>query len=385
VSHVLDLFVFVDALGWEICEWAEAFPGLDVTRRPLETQFGYSSACLPTILSGASASEHGHWNMFYRPAERPTFRRLRWLRHLPGDLRVPNRLAGPVNRLIKRSAGLSGYFALHQLPLQRLAEFDVCEREDIFAPDAFPQTGSILADVRDAQLAAHVSDWRAPEAARWDALSAALAGPRRLDWAFLYLAELDGLLHRHGWPHASPRARIAADARRLQALVRRAEGLGYEVRLALFSDHGMANCRQTVDLRRQLAPLPCREGRDYVAFLDSTMARYWSEDERVLASLRAELERTPGVLVLEPQTLEAWGAYFPGGEYGDLIALVEPGTLLVPSDMGRRAIAGMHGYAPDHPDSWAALLSNYEVEPEVTRLADLRQLMSAPLRACAAA
>jgi hypothetical protein len=386
MSHRLNLFVFVDALGWEITEWSQAFPELSVERRPLETQFGYSSACLPTILSGAEPHAHGHWNQYYRPAERETFSGFRWLRHLPGELRVPSRLQGPLNRWIKRKVGLEGYFALHQMPLQRLHDFDVCEHENLFAPGALPRTGSVIDDVHASALEAHVSDWRVPESARWEALHGALRGRRRLDWAFLYLAELDGLLHHNGWPAPEPRAKIAADAVKLQALVREAEQLGYDVQVALFSDHGMANCRQTLDLRSIVRRrLSLREGRDYQAFYDSTMARFWSEEPTVLARLDAALDGLPGVRLLDRATLERWGVYFADGAFGQRVAVVDPGTLIIPSDMGRRPICGMHGYAPDDPDSAAALLTNYELPAPARHLRDLRRLMSAPLRAARAA
>jgi predicted AlkP superfamily pyrophosphatase or phosphodiesterase len=377
MSKVLRLFVYVDALGWQIAEGSGAFPQLDVVRQPVATQLGYSCACIPTILTGSLPEQHGHWNQFYRPRERPTFRGYRWLRHLPGNLRIPGRLQPFVSRFLKRRTGLKGYFSIYSLPLQRWHEFEPCEHENLFEPGAFPNTGSVIDDAFASDQAVHVSDWRVPESQRWEALSADLRGGRQLDWAFLYLADLDGVLHRNAWPSSSAREKIRADQSRLDTLLRLARGLGYRVECAVISDHGMTRCNDQVDLRGSLQrAIPQREGRDYQAFYDSTMARFWSEDPELLRRIQTVLSETRGVRLLSEEELRLHGVYFEGQEYGQVIALADPGVLIVPSDMGRRPLVGMHGYDPTHPTSAAVLLTNFEPTTRVEHLRDLRGLMS---------
>ena len=55
--------------------------------------------------------------------------------------------------------------------------------------------------------------------------------------------------------------------------------------------------------------------------------------------------------------------------------MVAPGVQIVPSDMGVRPLAGMHGYAPEDKDSYAAILSNAEIPPEIRHVADYFTLM----------
>jgi hypothetical protein len=50
---------------------------------------------------------------------------------------------------------------------------------------------------------------------------------------------------------------------------------------------------------------------------------------------------------LDAPQLRAFGCHFPGGEYGQDIFLANPGVLIVPSFMGSRRIAAMHGYHPE--------------------------------------
>ena len=48
----LRLFVFIDALGWELARKYSFLDDILVTKTPLGTIFGYSSTCDPTILTG---------------------------------------------------------------------------------------------------------------------------------------------------------------------------------------------------------------------------------------------------------------------------------------------------------------------------------------------
>jgi hypothetical protein len=85
-------------------------------------------------------------------------------------------------------------------------------------------------------------------------------------------------------------------------------------------------------------------GHDYTAFFDSTMARTWGDEAVAAAVAQALGDR--GRRLDAPQ-LRAFGCHFPGGEYGDDIFLANPGVLIVPSFMGSRRIAAMHGYHPE--------------------------------------
>jgi hypothetical protein len=113
------------------------------------------------------------------------------------------------------------------------------------------------------------------------------------------------------------------------------------------------------------------------------MARFWWRGEAARAAVTAELAAEPGGRWLADDELERLGARFPGREYGDAIFLLHPGVLMVPSFMGRRPLAAMHGYDPSHPDMAALLWSNRPVPDAVRRLADVRGFLEAELDASA--
>ncbi|MDD4805709.1 MAG: hypothetical protein PHO35_02850, partial [Candidatus Cloacimonetes bacterium] len=60
----LALYVFIDALGWEIYQKYGFLADLNLNSRRLETTFGFSSAADPSILTGRYPDEHTHWSSF---------------------------------------------------------------------------------------------------------------------------------------------------------------------------------------------------------------------------------------------------------------------------------------------------------------------------------
>jgi hypothetical protein len=143
----------------------------------------------------------------------------------------------------------------------------------------------------------------------------------------------------------------------------------------------MVDVRLTVDVMGRLRGLRLGWPRDYVAFFDSTMARFWWRGGRARAAVTEALAGEPGGRWLDDGELERLGALFPGRDYGDDIFLLHPGGLMVPSFMGKRPLAAMHGYDPSHPDMAALLWSNRPVPESVRRLADVRGFLEAELEA----
>lgn len=61
---------------------------------------------------------------------------------------------------------------------------------------------------------------------------------------------------------------------------------------------------------------------------------------------------------MSDEELETFGCRFEDGSYGQVIFLLSPGRLIVPSFMGRETIAAMHGYDPDDRFSKGCFMSN---------------------------
>src|SRR5207249_257432 len=150
-----------------------------------------------------------------------------------------------------------------------------------------------------------------------------------------------------------------------------------EVRLYIFSDHGMANCDELLDLKSSVDALPVRMEADYAVVYDSTLARFWFFNPRARQLITDCLRRVPQGRILSDEELEELHCLFPDRYFGELIFLVKEGVLIVPSHMGQRPIRAMHGYHPGEKHSYAALLTNRpEVHDDIVAIPDIFRLMT---------
>jgi hypothetical protein len=78
---------------------------------------------------------------------------------------------------------------------------------------------------------------------------------------------------------------------------------------------------------------------------------------------------------LPPEELAALGVYFSDAQYGELVFLVNGGALIVPSFMGAKRIAGMHGYHPDEADASAMICSDQPLPDHLTGIQQIHGLM----------
>ena len=366
--------MFVDACGWEVLRSRPWFLSDLPHRQGAASLFGFSSACVPAILSGRRPDENDHWSSFYYSPGTSPFRVTKTLGVLPGALFDRGRVRRYLSKGIAAAYGFTGYFQVYNLPFDALPLFDYAEKSDIFRPGGMNRGTNIFDDVERDAVPHHVSNWRRSEEANIAALRSAL-DEGAVRWAFLYTASLDALLHEKTkdsplvdeklrWYEGQVKELLAAAARRYG-----------EVRFALVSDHGMATIHTVVDWMPRIEALGLRFGTDSVGVYDSTMLRFGFLRPGAEERIRPALPDGPlGGWVPEAR-LREWGTWWPDGKFGNAIFALEPGVLLNPSHMGRVAPAGMHGYRPDHPDSDAALLASFSPAEPVREITDFYTVM----------
>jgi predicted AlkP superfamily pyrophosphatase or phosphodiesterase len=198
-----------------------------------------------------------------------------------------------------------------------------------------------------------------------------------IDFAFLYWPGLDGLLHQVGNQSSQVSAKLRLYEQWLDKLVAAAKKHYSEVRLYVFSDHGMANCDELIDLRAKIESLPLQPAKDYVAVYDSTMARFWFFHEQARQQISQALNDVPQGRIVPDSELEQMHTLFADRYFGQLIFLVKEGVLIVPSHMGEKPIRAMHGYHPTDPHSYATLCTNQSSIPdEICAIPDIFRLMT---------
>lgn len=370
----LSIYVLVDALGWDVLRGRPFLDDLLVERRWLVTILGYSSGAIPTLLSGMTPSQHGHWNLFYRDPARSPFRWTRPLAGLPRPL-VENRVS---RRLLKmaarRASGYRGYFSLYDYPVAHLAEFDLTEKRDIYQPGGL-DCRSIFDDMTEAGISYECYNYHGHTDAEILALAPERAAHADTRVLFLYLSGLDHHLHYHVHEPDSVTSMLAWYEAGLRRVWEAATWAGREVRLFVFSDHGMTPIRWTYDLRRDVQALGLRVPGDYLPAYDSTMARFWVWNDRARAALTGLLEDHPCGTLLSQTELQRLGVWFDDDRYYQMLFLMKPGMLLSPSDMGTVRFAGMHGYHPSEPTADAVLLATVPVDKAVDHITGVRGVL----------
>ena len=375
MKAILPLFIFIDACGWEIIRNDPFCNTVAPNRRRLESVFGYSSACVPSILSGRWPDAHRNWCYFVYDPKHSPFKILKLLQWLPTALTSRRIVRRWLSKLVKAGLRFRGYFDLYNIPFRHISLFDFTEKKSPLRPGGMNSGANISDFLEAAGIAHHVSDPDRSETENFEAMLADIK-TGRIDFGFVYAAELDGLLHREGnqSPEISPKLRgYEAHIRQLLAA---AENQYEEVRLYIFSDHGMANCDRLLDLKARIEPLPLEFGKDYAVVYDSTMARFWFFNDRARRTVTGTLQTISEGCIVPDAELARLHCLFPDRYFGELIFLMQEGVLIVPSHMGERPIRAMHGYHPDDKHSFAALLTNQADIPEhVTAIPHLYQLM----------
>ena len=374
----LDLFIFADALGWALAEKRRFMEDVFVQRQPCETLFGYSCTCDPTILTGTLPHEHGHFSFFVHDRARQSpFRWARYLGWIPEIVAGHHRIRNRVSRWTANARGYTGYFQLYSVPFSKLPWLDYTEKRDIYEPGGIlGGQPTIFEHWKQSGLPWMRSDWRCNDAVNVAHLKRALGiGEVRL--AYLFTSGLDATMHAHTTSGPATDAAFDRFEKWLREIYAIAQDHYEEVRMHLFSDHGMTDTRQTTPMMLEFEALGLAYGRDYVAAWDSTMARFWFPGgTEIRDSVSAWLgKRTEGRIVTEAE-LKAWGCHFPDGRYGELFYLLHNGTIFAPSFMNQRRVPAMHGFDPAEPDSAASWLANYACPNPPRRLDEIYKIMS---------
>jgi predicted AlkP superfamily pyrophosphatase or phosphodiesterase len=383
----VSLSIFIDALGWEILQAHNFLDEELIHKQDLRTIFGYSSTCDPTILTGALPRDHGHFSFYAYDPEHSPFRTspfIQLMRLVPKALSSRNRVRNIAGRIIKRRLKYTGYFNIYNMPFKLLPLFDYTEKKDLYQKGGINSGIDTIMDyARDNNVDFFLANWKASEEENLKNLTLALTDENRnCTYAYLYMASMDAILHQYGKDHPNVTEKIAWYETQIRTLLAEARKHYKEVRLFIFSDHGMTDVHTDFNLIELIEKSGLRFGVDYAAVYDSTMARFWFLKPESEAPIRAILENVSVGHILLQETLKKWGVDFPQERFGQLFFLMDPGVLIVPSHMGERTIAGMHGYTPDDKDSTASFSSNVELETYPKGLEDLYTLFKQEIDRC---
>src|SRR3954447_11426395 len=185
MKEVLSLFIMVDACGWGIIK-NDPF-GKDVAphRHRLESVFGYSSTCVPSILSGRWPVEHRNWCYFVYDPEHSPFAPLRFLRWLPKAVTNRRIVRRWLSKFVKVQLKFRGYFDLYNIPFRHISLFDFTEKKSPLRPGGMNRGDNIFDFLERRGIRYHVSDPDQTELANMETAICQIAS-EQIDFAFVY-------------------------------------------------------------------------------------------------------------------------------------------------------------------------------------------------------
>ena len=371
----LSLFIFIDAFGREVFLRHPFFlQELIREHKKLDTILGYSSACDPSIISGKLPCEHLMWSSFYYDPKGSPFKWTKILSILPDSIFRRGRVRHYLSKLIKKVLGFTGYFQLYGVPFKFLPLFNYAEKKRIWEPGGLLRGETIFDELARRGIPHYVHDSAVSDEIKLARLTADIE-TQRIEFAYCSLGKLDALMHAVGTNDPKVTNLIRWYDEQIRKLIATAEEQYEEVAWYVFTDHGMHNVIEGYDLIADIKQTGLRWNKDYVAFYDSTMARFWFLNDNARQTIIARLNGHSKGRVLTGDELKREGVWFEDGMYGELIFLMNSGIQIVPSFMGVKQIKGLHGYHPQDADSASSICSNHELPAGLTKIHQIYHLM----------
>lgn len=370
----IEIFLFIDALGWKIVNEHDFLTELLPYRKKIDMQFGYSSSAIPTILSGKTPAEHGHLGLFRFAPEVSPFKKLsQWAWFFkPAGFWNRGRVRHHLSKLLKKIYGFTGYFQLYRMPLWKLKFMDYCEKKDLFVANGMEDIANLHDVLSSKKVDFHISDWHLSDDENYCAAEKAIEDGK--NFLFVYTASFDGVLHDKISDITAIKTKLEEIRKQIGHLYRKAEEYAECVHFTIISDHGMTPLAGTVDIMSRIAQSGLIFGRDYGGCFDSTMARFYYLTENSRRVIREIMKEFPGRF-LSCEEEKKYKIYRSDRAFGDEIFLLEAGVQIVPSDMGDKALNGMHGFIPEDQHSFAAMLSNTALPENIEHVADYFNFM----------
>lgn len=305
-----------------------------------------------SIVTGVSPLTHGVWTQFCLNPENSPFKWTEKTFQLNRFLDIFTSKSGVMERLGKAALNLlvssvSKRFSrrkkmprIPMIPIQNLHFFDTALTTSLFDEDALAVP--TIFDI----LRTHDIPFKVVSGLRdSEAFKKTIKINKDTRFVFAHFVNPDTVGHKVG-PCSERIYRTVHDTDHKVMKIVKEYRKKFDTEMFIFSDHGMAEVKKTINILALLRRLGLKEGRDFVVFLDSTMARFWTQKKECKRRILEALDGIQGGKTLSANDLKHY--LIPNDrKYGDIIWLADHGTLILPNYyQGTKPIKGMHGYAP---------------------------------------
>lgn len=243
-----------------------------------------------------------------------------------------------------------------RIPFKLLPYFDIAEKH-LFTEDSFANGRSIFSIIKKKSKSffCHSAPTHSTDS---DAVLVDLEkADHPFDYIYIHIGDLDQVGHKYG-PHS---AEMLSALQKVDSKVERMWGYldnKYEdFNFIIFGDHGMVEVKELLDFREIIKTVNLKLFKDYIYFLDSTLARFWCFNEKAKDLIESELNEIEKGSVLSIEDKQKYHINYPHNKFGDIIFLADPGVLIFPNYWNNSMPEkGMHGYAPEYYGQQSAVI-----------------------------
>lgn len=177
---------------------------------------------------------------------------------------------------------------------------------------------------------------------------------KKFDCLLFYIPNIDSAGHLHTDMYDM----MCAELRKVDLLIEdiyKKFSVVEDTRFLILGDHGMEPILDTINVGREIEKSGLKKGKDFDIFLDSTVARFWTKNEKCKLTLKECLSQgsfqEKGFLIDEEAASLLHIPYNIRNSqgqrlYGDLIWAANNGVLISPDYFNQgKKITGMHSYS----------------------------------------
>jgi predicted AlkP superfamily pyrophosphatase or phosphodiesterase len=370
-----NLILFIDALGYSSVNKHDTPNLFDLFQegffRPVKTLLGYSNAIIPSIFSGTYPSQHNIWGLYKMSPATSPFRVPRLFPSLIFDKNLLLRyfINTMIYRDCKKRGLLPDYMMPANVPLRILKYFDISMKKHIIESNSLENTVTLFDLMRQSGIKFKYVGFPWNKGNQQILASAEKHILNSSSSAVIaYIDEIDHYEHLYGLHSKDFIKQLRLFDELCSSFLRKIMNIEKDMAVTIFSDHGMKNVDGTINLKNIVDSTELKIEKDYLLFLDSTIARFWTFNEKARESLTEVLMNTKGGRLLSTEETIKYKINFKSDIYGEFQYLADAGKLILPNffTIRKGSMKAMHGWDPDDKTQDSFLFTNQKLKsPEI--------------------
>jgi len=318
-----------------------------------------------TIFTGVWPNVHNVWTEFCFANNRTGKKRDELIRKIirAVDLLPNDEYKAKIRYAIQRYISQKPNGTPNLIPAAAIAYFQRSQRKEITEPEAVGNIGTIFDVFRKKGVPfVFIEPWIWGDRSVLSKAKKLIKHNHRFRFWYLKFNHLDHLGHKFGPTPFAFKEKLKKIDMYTEEITTLLQGETPNLNILVLADHGMSEVHKTLNILEDLSQLRSQMFKDYVAFVDSTMIRFWFFTKKAKQEICEQLQQmkcghiltsTEKKLLKTPLDLK----------YGEIIYVVDEGYVLHPCFFHSKSLVkGMHGYAYSKtPEALPLIIMNSEI------------------------